>query len=217
MARPPKIPNYLICYADQIDWVSKDGEYVTDAEHEQSLMDEIDWYPADPILTALRQCFSLTYSKEFSLKGMRQTVAQIRRVGVESLQAIPKVLADLKLKPVPAAKEKSNAHKAQIFKFTLVREMDLPRKVTFEGKKRRYLDILGYEVANPLIVTLRNVVGETFVEAFDEDQHDSVIKSIRDQIWRMLPAYNVCLDSIEIEPIAEFRPDEGEAIAKTEA
>ena len=217
MARPPKIPNYLICYADQLDCVSKEREYVPDSEHEESLMDELEWYPADGILTALRRCFSLTYSDEYSLKGRRKTVSQIRRVGVEALQAIPKVLTDLRLKPVPAANEESDAHKAQIFKFTLVRESQLPSKVTVQGKKRRYLDVLGYEVANPLIVTLRNVVGETFVEAFDEDQHDSVIKSIRCQIWQTLPAYNVCLDSIEIEPIAEFRPDEEEAIAKTEA
>ncbi len=216
MARPPKTPNYLICYADQLGSVSKDRIYVEDSEPSDSLLDEIDWHPADSILIALRRCFSLTFSKDYSLKGRRKTVAQIRHAGVGPLQAIPKVLADLRLQPVPVDPENSDADKVQVFKFALVRESLLPAKVSHEGKKRRFLDILQYELANPLILALRSVLGDTFTEAFDEEQHDSILTSVRRRIWQVLPAYNVCLDSIEIEPIAEYRSDEEERLAKTE-
>lgn len=217
MGRPPKIPNYLICFADQLACVTKERhEFVADASHDESLMEEIDWYPADGILIALRRCFSLTYTDDYSLKARRRMVASIRRIGAKALQAIPKVLTDLRLAPVPDSQEKPEARKAQIFKFTLVEVSQLPRKVICEGKKRDYLDLLGHEVANPLVVTLRSVVSQTFVEAFDDDQHEAIIKNIRTQIWQMLPAYNICLNAIEVEPIAEYRADEEDSSVETE-
>lgn len=44
---------------------------------------------------------------------------------------------------------------------------------------------------------------DTFVEAHDERQHRAILRRIRKQIHAVLPTYNDCLESIEVEPIAE--------------
>ena len=46
-------------------------------------------------------------------------------------------------------------------------------------------------------------MSDTFSEAFDEDQTEAILKRIRAQIVDVLPEFNPCLESIEIEPIAK--------------
>jgi hypothetical protein len=207
MARPKKIPTYLILYADRTGYVNKEFVYDRDSDPDESPLDELDYFPADDLLDALRQSFSLTYLDDLSLKGMRNSLAKIRRLGVDVLKMMPKALADLGLKPVPTNEDDPALNKTVMFKFAFMREADLNIKVTFEGKKRRFLDLLDYEIATPLIQTMREVVADTFEEAFDDDQHERLLRRIRGRIWKTLPAYNVCLESIGIEPIAEYRAD----------
>jgi hypothetical protein len=44
-------------------------------------------------------------------------------------------------------------------------------------------------------------------EAHDEDQMMSILLSIRRDVQNVLPAFNACLQSIEVEPIAALDPE----------
>lgn len=50
--------------------------------------------------------------------------------------------------------------------------------------------------------TLRSVVTDTFEEAHNEDQLMAILPRIRERIQKVLPAFNACLECIEIEQIA---------------
>lgn len=178
-------------------------------------MDELQCPAADEVLVALRKAISLTYPRNPFIDGIQAALAEIRRVGVEALKRMPEILVDLGLPPVPPITNDPVLDKAHIFKFVFARTDAINITVKAEGKRRRLLDLVGNQDGTQLLTTLRSVISETFEEAHDEDQHMAILHRIRRRIHDVLPAFNACLESIEIELIAERLP-EPEDVAEAE-
>lgn len=189
--------------ADSICYVSKERIFDLNSDPDESLMDELKCPIGDELLIALRKAFSLTFPRNPFITGLREALAEIRRVGVDSLKPMPEVLLDLELPPIPPVMNDPVLTKTRIFQFLLARRKDLDIAVKVNGKRRRLLDLAEHEDATALITTLRSVVTDTFEEAHSEDQHSAILKRIRRKIHDVLPPFNACLESIEVEPIAE--------------
>jgi hypothetical protein len=174
-------------------------------------MDELQCPAADEVLIALRKAFSLTFPRNPFIEGVQSALLEIRRVGVEALKPMPEVLTDLNLAPLPPITDDPVMKKAHLFKFVFARTADLDIKVKVGNRKRRLLDVVEHDDATPLLTTLRSVITDTSAEAHDEDQHMAILLCIREKIQDVLPAFNACLESIEIEPIAERRSTSDEA------
>lgn len=53
-----------------------------------------------------------------------------------------------------------------------------------------------------VVCALRKIVSDTFSEMHTEEDHERVLREIRNQIADVLPPLNELLEAIEIEPIA---------------
>ena len=202
MGRKRKAKNYSIVFSDTVACVGEDRVYVPESEPENSLMEQLQCPIADEVLIAMRKAFSLTFPCNPFIDGVQAALTEIRRIGVEALKPMPEVLADLGLPPIPPIMDDPALRKTQIFLFVFARTDDIDITVKVDGKRRRLLDYFGNEDATPLLTTLRAVVSDTFEEAHDEDQHSALLQRIRKRIHAVLPAYNACLESIDVEPIA---------------
>jgi hypothetical protein len=109
------------------------------------------------------------------------------------------------LPPIPLITNDPTPSKVRLFQFVFARRDAVDITVKVEGKRRRLLDVVQYQDATALLTTLRSVVSATFAEAHDEDQHTAILQRIRAEIQAVLPPFNPCLESIEIEPIAPTR------------
>ena len=201
MGRRPKPKAYLIMLADAVCCVSEDRVFDPDADPDKSLFDTLQCPVADDVLIAMRKAFSLTYPRNPFIDGIQAALAEIRKIGVEALKPMPEVLADLGLPPIPPITDDPAMSKTQVFKFVFARRDAVDIAVKFEGKRRRLLDIVEHQDATAVLTTLRSVVTATFAEAHDEDQHMAILHRIRAVIHAVLPAFNRCLEMIEIEPI----------------
>ena len=115
-------------------------------------------------------------------------LTEIRRVCVEALINMPEVLEDLKLPAIPPAIDDDRRGKAKVFIYFLARASDLRIKVKYEGKSRSLLNLLEPDSADGLIRTARETVSLTFSEMHSEEQHESVLREIRNKIWDVLPS-----------------------------
>ena len=204
MARKPKLKGYSIVVADDLLCVSKDRIYDPDSDldPENSFIDQFQCPVADEVLIALRKAFSLTFPRNPFIDGVQSALLEIRRIGVEALKPMPEILSELKLPPIPPIIDDPVLKQVRVFQFLFVRTSDFDVAVKVDGKNRRLLEVAQHEDGTPLLTTLRSVITDTFNEAHDEDQHMEILHRIRSKIWSMLPAFNACLESIEIEPIA---------------
>lgn len=84
----------------------------------------------------------------------------------------------------------------------LARATDLRIQVKYEGKSRSLFNLVQPDAADSLVRTARETVSLTFSEMHSEDQHEAVLRQIRNNIWKMLAAFNEYLIDIEVEPIA---------------
>ena len=204
MGRKKKPKGYSILAADAVCCVGEDRVYNADAESdpEKSLMDKLQCPVADEVLIALRKAFSLTFPRNPFLEGIKAELAEIRRLGVEALKPMPEVLSDLGLAPIPAMENDPAITRARVFRFVFARTEEVDISVKADGKRRRLLDLVGNDDGTELVKALRSVVSDTFEEAHNEDQLMAILRRIRERIQKTLPAFNACLESIEIEPIA---------------
>jgi hypothetical protein len=215
MGRPRKKPLWVIVLADDLGCIDENKVLDLESELEKSFLDDLSCPAADEVLIALRKSFSMTYPRNPFVDGLQQALSEIRRIGIEALKEIPEVLEELRLPSIPATMADASAHRAILFKYSLVRSADLAIKVQYEGKSRSLLKLLEPVAADPLIRTLREVVSDTFSEMHSEEQPEEALKRIRDRIWDVLPPFNSFLDDIEIEHIAE-RPRMEDTAASSE-
>ena len=203
MGRKRKAKGYSIVWGDAVCCVSEDRVYDPESDPEKSLMGELQCPTADDVLIALRKAFSLTFPRIPFIEGVQSALIEIRRIGVEAMKPIPEVLTDLKLPPLPLITNDPVMKKAQVCTFMFARTSDLDITVKFGDRKRKLLDVAEHQDATLLLTTLRSVITDTFAEAHDDDQHMAILQRIRQRIQGVLPSFNACLESIEIEPIAE--------------
>jgi len=206
MGRKRKAKGYSVVVGDAVCCVSEDRFYDPAAAPEKSLMDQLQCPVADEVLIALRKAFSLTYPTNPFIQGLQASLTEIRRICVEALKPLPDVLSDLELPPIPPIIDDSAMRKTYVFMFLFARTDAIDITVKFNGKKQRLMDIVGNQDATELLKTLRSVVTDTFDEAHDEQQHSAILQRIRKRIHSVLPAFNACLESMEVEPIAEPSP-----------
>jgi hypothetical protein len=171
MARPRKTPVWVIVLADNLGCIDENMVLNPGSEPKKSLLDELLCPVADEVLIALRKSFSLTYPRNPFIDGLQQALTEIRRIGVEALKEMPKVLEELRLAPVPGTTADAAAHRAIVFKFVLARSADLAVKVQYEGKSRSLLKLLDPYPADQLVRTLREVISDTFSEMYSDEQH----------------------------------------------
>lgn len=202
MGRRRKPRAYSIVHADTVCCVSDDRVYDLESEPETSLMDQLQCPIADEVLIALRKSFSLTYPRNPFIDGVQEALAEIRRLGVEAFKPMAEVLADLGLPPIPPIENDPALRKTRLFMFMFARTEDIDISVKIGGKRRRLLDVAENQDGTPLLLALRSVITDTFDEAHDEDQHMAILQTIRSKIQTVLPAFNNCLDQMEIERIA---------------
>jgi hypothetical protein len=81
--------------------------------------------------------------------------------------------------------------------------------VLYEGKRQSLFPLIAPDPADTLIRTAREIVTATFSERHSEEQHEAVLRQIRDSIWGILPPFNKYLIPIDVEPIA-FRCESNE-------
>ena len=210
MGRKRKAIVYSIVHADSVCCVSEDRIYDPASEPEKSLMDELQCPVADEVLIALRKSFSLTFPQNPFIEGVQSALLEIRRIGVEAMKPLVEVLTDLQLAPLPPIMNDPVMTKAHVFQFVFARTADLDIRVRVANRKRRLFDVVEHEDGTMLLTTLRSVITDTFSEAHDEDQHKAILLRIREKIQGVLPQFNACLESIEVEPIAEIRADSNE-------
>lgn len=208
MGRRRKHPVYVIVAAENLGCVGKDREVHLDSEPDDNLLDELQCPVADDVLIALRKSFSLSYPRNPFIDGLQAALTEIRRIGIEALKPIPEVLAGIGLKPVPAVEDDKTIKKVFLFQFAFAKRDDLRIKVKYEGKERLLLNLLETFPADAVVTTLRKVVSDTFSEMHNEEDHENVLRGIREQIAAVLPPFNELLESIEIEPIAVPRTDD---------
>lgn len=204
MGRKRKAPTYILIYSSDLHSISEDRVYddTLDDDPKNNLGDQLQCPPADEVLIALRKSFSLTFPRNYLIENIKQALLEIRRIGVEALKPIPEVLTELSLPPIPMFSDDPVQNKVHLFLFVFAKKSDIDISIKVKGKRHRLLDYLGNEDGTALITTLRAVVTDTFSEAFDEDQHLVILQRIREKIGEVLPHYNVCLQAMEVEPIA---------------
>ena len=202
MGRRRRPKTFSIVHADTVCCVSEDRVYDLESEPETTLMDQLQCPIADEVLIALRKSFSLSYPRNPFIDGIQQALAEIRRIGVEALKPMPEVLAELGLLPIPPIENDPAMRKTSSFIYMFARTEDIDISVKVEGKRRRLLDVAENQDGTPLLLALRSVVTDTFDEAHDEDQHMAILQKIRSKIQTVLPAFNNCLESMEVERIA---------------
>jgi hypothetical protein len=185
--------------------IGKDRELVLDSDPDDNLLDELSCSPFDSVLIALRKSFSLTYPRNPFIDGLQQAMREIREIGVEALRTIPEVLKELDLKPLPPPTSDFTDTKAYLFQYCLARLSDLQVRVKYEGKRQRLASLIHHRPANDSIRSLRDIVSDTFEEMHSDEQHEEVLRRIRNRILAVLPNLNDLLVSIEIEPIADPR------------
>lgn len=208
MGRKKRVRGYSILHADSICCVSEDRVYDPESDPEKSLFDELQCPIADEVLIALRKSFSLTFPRNPFIEGVRDALLDIRRLCVQAVKPLQVALSDLQLPPVPLYLNDPVMTKTHVFQFIFSRTEDLAITVKVNGKRRKMLDEVGHQDATILLKTIRSIISDTFEEAHDEDQHTAVLRCIRQRIWQVLPEFNVCLQAIEVEPIAGFDPEE---------
>ncbi len=208
MARTRKTPVYMIV-GDAIGCIGKDRVLDLDSDPAEPLCDELQCPIADELLVALRKAFTLSYPRNPFIDGLNQALQEIRRVCVEALIEMPEVLEELKLPKIPPIMDDPRVGRTHVFKYFLARTSDLSIKVKYEGKSQPLLKLLEPVAADPLIRTVREIISMTFSEMFSEEQHEAVLRRIRDQIWEVLPPFNEYLISIEVEPIAAKTEEQG--------
>jgi len=197
---------------DTLSFISKDRVLDFDSEPEdEPFIDELQCPVADETLVALRKAFTLSYPRNPFIDGLTEALTEIRSVCVEALSDMPEVLEELGLPPIPPVSSEDRSGKVHLFKFTLTRAADLRIKVKYEGKSRSLFNLLEPDPADVLIRTAREIVSLTFSEMHSEDQHEAVLRQIRNNIWDVLPAYNEYLTAIEVEPIAAKAVDSTDA------
>jgi len=212
MGRKPKAKQYSIVVADDLCCVGEDRVFnaESDEDVEKNLMEDLQCPIADEVLIALRKAYSLTFPRNPFVDGIRAEIAEIRRLGVEALKPMPEVLSDLGVAPIPMIDDDPVQYKVRVFQYVFARTEDIDISVKVGGKRRRLLDVAHHEKATALITTLRAIVSDTFEEAHNEDQLLAILRRIRERIQAVLAAFNPCLESIEIEPIAELLADSAE-------
>jgi hypothetical protein len=171
---------------------------------EDSLMDELQCPVADEVLIALRKSFSLTFPRNPFIDGLKESMTEIRRIGVEALKPMPDVLTELGLRPIPQIIDDPIKRKVYVTLFAVARSSDLQITVKTGTRSKGLLSIIEHFPADSLIWALREVVSDTFLEMHDEDQHSEVLTGIRHKINSVLFPYNSLLEAIEIEPIGRF-------------
>jgi hypothetical protein len=201
MGRKRKVRGYSILYSDSVCGVSEDRVYDPESEPEKSLFDTLECPIADDVLIALRKSFSLTFPKNPFIEGLRESLTDIRRICVEAAKPLTEVWKDLQMQPVPPYMNDPVVRKTYLFKFVFARTADLDITVKIDGKKVSFLKEVGHEDATQLIMALRLIVSNTFEEAHSERQHEAILRRIRARIWQVLPPLNMCLQSIEVEPM----------------
>lgn len=206
MGRKRNVRRYSILHADSLCCVSADRVYYPESDPEESLMDQLQCPVADEVLIALRKSFSLTFPRNPFIEGVREALMEVRRLCVEAVKPLQEALSDLQLPPVPPYMNDPVMEKTHVFQFVFARTNDIDVRVSVSGKTRKLLNIIDYQDATALLTTVRQVVSDTFLEVHDEDQHTTMLRTIRHRIWSVLPDFNACLDSIELERIAAFDP-----------
>lgn len=147
---------------------------------------------------------------ESFIEGLTEALAEIRRLCVEALREEPQILADLELPPIPPVTESERSRKVSVVTCFFVRRDQLPPKVKYRGKSSPLAKLVPIVPADFLVRTARRTVAATFSEMFSEDQHDAVLKQIRQDIWNVLPAFNTFLEGMEVElisPMPESRQE----------
>lgn len=212
MGRKRKAKQYSIVLADDLCCVGEDRVFNPELEDaEKNLMLTLQCPVADEVLIALRKAYSLTFPRNPFIEGIRAEINEIRGLGADALKPMPEVLLDLGLPPIPMFDSDPAKDKTYVFKFAFARTQDIDIWVRVDGKRRRLLDVAHHEEATALITTLRCVVSDTFEEAHNEDQMLAILGRIRKRIQTVLPAFNACLTSMEIEPIASTADDDSGA------
>ncbi len=209
MGRPRKKPIYVIVEAEVLGSISKDRVLDFESEPNEHLLDELQCPLADEVLIALRKAYSLTFPRNPFIDGLQEALNEIRRIGVDALRTVPEVVEELHLKSVPAPTHEKKTSKAYLLKFCFARRTDLQLKVKYEGKTQRLLSMFDERPGDGLVEALRSIISDTFEEMHNEEQHEEVLRCIRQRIGSILPDYNDLLAEIEIEPIAVFQVDDG--------
>lgn len=203
MGRPRKRPIYLIVEAEVLGSIGKDRVLVFDSDPDDNLLDELQCPHFDDVLIALRKSFSLTFPRNPFIDGLQDALNEIRRICIDALRTIPEVLRELQLKSVPPPSSDKTDTKVYLFKYSLARLADLQVKVKYEGKTHKLANMFDHRPADEVVRVLREVVSCTFEEMHNEEQHEEVLRRIRQRIGTTLPAFNDLLVEIEIEPIAD--------------
>ena len=201
MGRPRKKPVYVVV-GDVLGCIGPDRILDLDSDPNEPLCDALQCPVADELLVALRKAFTLSYPRNPFIDGLTESLTEIRRVCIEALIEIPEVLEDLKLPAIPPVSEDERVGRVKLFKFFLARANDLRIKVKYEGKTRSLYNLLEPDPADALVRTARKTVSLTFSEIHSEEQHEAVLRQIRNNIWDVLPPFNEYLTAIEVEPIA---------------
>ncbi len=203
---------YSITYADELYRFDKDLKLreEEDDDPEESLAAVWDCEVADETLVALRRTFSKTFTSEYRLELLQQLLVDIRRECTEAGKPLHVIWSELELPAIPLEEYDPSVNKVRVFKFIFVRNRDLATKVLVKGKSKKLSTIVGFEDATELLRTLRAVISDTFSEIHNVDQCEALLHKIRTRIWAVLPAFNVCLRSIEKEPIAPKTPDDAD-------
>lgn len=199
MTRKTKASKFLLLSPDLLDSVSKDFVLDLDEQFDDGAFAETRLHPIDEVLIALRKSFSLTYSRNPFIDGLKECEIKIRETCVDAIKCHPELLEELKLPPIPFVIDDPAERKSLLFRFALVRSKDLRIRVKYEGKKQSFFKLLDATGGDQIVRTIRAVVSDSFSEAHDEDQHEEILNVIRPRIWKILPDFNEVLDEINIE------------------
>jgi hypothetical protein len=201
MARPGKKPVYVIV-GDAVYCIDKNRVLDLESDLDESLGNDLQCPAADDVLIGLRKAFTLSFPVNPFIKGLTESLTEIRRVCVDALRDISEVLDGLGLPAIPPVSGDKRHPSVKIATCYFVRAADLRIRVLYEGKRQALFPLLQPDSADTLIRTAREIVTATFSEMHSEEQHEAVLLQIRNSIWDILPPFNKYLVPIDVEPIA---------------
>ena len=80
----------------------------------------------------------------------------------------------------------------------------------FEGKRQSFFKLLEATPGDQIVRAIRRVVADTFIEAHDEDQHEAILETIRNQIWAAIEGCNDIFKELNVEPMPQQIIDDAE-------
>ena len=198
-----KTSKFVLLTPDLLDCVDKDFVVNLEEQFDDGPFSEIQIFPIDDVLVALRKSFSLTYPSNPYIDDIKACLVEIRQTCVDAIKPHPQLLEELKLSPIPFIFDDPAETKSLLFKFALVRSKDLRVRVKFEGKRQSFFKLLEATPGDQIIRAIRLVVTATFKEAHDEDQHEAILEMIRNQIWDAIGGCNDIFKELNVEPMPQ--------------